>query len=135
MRTNLARPDIRENEEEDKQGSHDGIRPARRQHGDRLLIVIEPHHHPPWHTRGTHFAGKLTDQYLTPTRTAERRHRDESERTNERPSKFQERRAVSDRLARLLLLLLVIRRRISPKNASVSLERGACSLIPCPDPG
>lgn len=34
---------------------------------DCPLIVIGLHH--PLHTCGTRFAGKLTDQYLTPTRS------------------------------------------------------------------
>jgi len=35
--------------------------------GDHSLIAIELHH--PSQTCGTRFAGKLSDQYLTPTRT------------------------------------------------------------------
>lgn len=47
MRMNFVKSDIRENEENNKRGSLDGIRSTQRQHRDRLLIVIEPHHHPP----------------------------------------------------------------------------------------
>jgi hypothetical protein len=46
--------------------------------GDRPLIDVELHHPP--RMCGTRFAGKSTDQYLTPTQTrAERRRRGERE--------------------------------------------------------
>lgn len=54
---------------------------------DRPLIVIGLHH--PLYMCSTHFAGKLTDQYLTPTRSWAKRYR-RGERV--RPPKFQERR-------------------------------------------
>ena len=43
--------------------------------GDHSLIAIELHH--PSQTCGTRFAGKLSDQYLTPTRTWTERYRRE----------------------------------------------------------
>lgn len=66
MRANFARPDIRENEEAstgfDRRGANTRII-----YWSSLSRIIIP--------RGMHFAGKLTDQYLIPTRTASRRER------------------------------------------------------------